>query len=99
LSPCYYKRLDVIVVSRVTDPSIPFVIVCEITLSLASPLLFPEGEKKTRHRFTKSSLYAIIFSLLTQVISCWLEVLIPWFHIYLSELLYIGIVLVIVLLK
>lgn len=46
LSPGYYKSLDVIVVSRVTDPSIPFVIMCEITLSLAFPLLFPEGGKK-----------------------------------------------------
>lgn len=46
LSPGYYKSLDVILVSRVTDPSIPFVIMCEITLSLTFPLLFPYGKKK-----------------------------------------------------
>lgn len=72
LSPGYYKSLDVILVSRVTDPSIPFVIMCEIILSLTFSLLFPYGEKKNKpkpHRFTKSFLYVIIFSLLTQVIS------------------------------
>lgn len=46
LSPGYYKRLDVILVSRVTDPSIPFVIMCEIILSLTFSLLLPYGGKK-----------------------------------------------------
>lgn len=66
-SPGYYKSLNAIVVSRATDPSIPVVIMCEITLSLAFSLLFPEegGKKKKQHRFTKSSFYVIVFSLLT----------------------------------
>lgn len=49
LSPGCYKSLNAIVVSRATDPSIPVVIMCEITLSLAFSLLFPEeggGRKK-----------------------------------------------------
>lgn len=37
LSPGYYKSLKVIVVSRLTDPSIPFVIMCEITCHCLSP--------------------------------------------------------------
>lgn len=37
LSPGYYKSLKVIVVSRLTDPSIPFVIMCEITCRWLSP--------------------------------------------------------------
>lgn len=73
LSPGYYKSLDVILVSRVTDPSIPFVIMCEIILSLTFSLCFPYGgEKRNKlkpHRFTKPFLYVIIFSLLTWVIS------------------------------
>lgn len=93
LSPGYYKSLDVILVSRVTDPSIPFVIMCEIILSLTFSLLFSYGDKKNQktkpkpHKLTKPFLYVIIFSLLTQVISYWLEVPNPWFHIFLRTAL------------
>lgn len=55
LSPGYYKSLDVILVSRVTDPSIPFVIMCEIILSLTFSLLFSYGDKKTKTTQTQAT--------------------------------------------
>lgn len=75
LSPGYYESLDVIVVSRLRDPSITFVFMCHWL-----PLWFFLKQKKNPTQIHKIFVLCDnIFFTLTQLISYWLEVFIPGF--------------------